>query len=134
MSTILLVGSSEAMLEGISQTLSAVGRTPHIATSLHDAQEIASGTRPLIAVVERSLAELHGPETLSLPLAPGGALVLFRSSTHEAIALSPALRRVVLADLTLPLERNRLMALVQHAAARARTTGRDADGREEMTL
>jgi hypothetical protein len=40
------------------------------------------------------------------------------------VTLSPTVQRVVLADLTLPLERNRLMALVQHVEDRAKTTGR----------
>jgi len=38
--------------------------------------------------------------------------------------LAPALQRALLADLALPLERNRLLALVQHVEERARATGR----------
>ena len=37
-----------------------------------------------------------------------------------------ALARLVLADLTLPLERNRLLALVHRVADRARVTGRES--------
>ena len=39
--------------------------------------------------------------------------------------LPSALVRLVLADLTLPLERNRLLALVHRVADRARVTGRE---------
>jgi hypothetical protein len=40
------------------------------------------------------------------------------------VTLSPTVQRAVLADLTLPLERNRLVALVQHVGQRAQATGR----------
>ena len=43
---------------------------------------------------------------------------------HLFAPLLPALQRTVLADLTLPLERHRLGALVQSIAARAKTTGK----------
>jgi len=39
-------------------------------------------------------------------------------------SLPVALARQVLADLELPLERNRLIALAEHAVMRARTVGR----------
>jgi hypothetical protein len=49
--------------------------------------------------------------------------------------MSPTLQRAVLADLALPLERNRLIALVQHVGERAKTTGRgfDDSSRERPT-
>jgi hypothetical protein len=44
------------------------------------------------------------------------------------------LRRNVLADLTLPLERNRLSALVQHVCDRAVAAGRGrTSGERELT-
>ena len=60
------------------------------------------------------LAASASADTLSIPLAPGGALLLYRSVGSALVTLSPTVQRAVLADLTLPLERNRLMALVQH--------------------
>ena len=43
-----------------------------------------------------------------------------------AAPLSGPVRRTVLAELRLPLERARLTALAAHVAARAHLTGRDA--------
>ena len=49
-----------------------------------------------------------------------------RSASRSSAALPSALVRLVLADLTLPLERNRLLALVHRVADRARVTGRES--------
>jgi DNA-binding NtrC family response regulator len=124
MATILLVGTRPAALEGISQTLSALGHGTRVAGSVHDARELAVVARPLVMLIERELAEEAGAGMLRVPLAPGGALLVFRTGVLLGSALSPALQRVVLADLSLPLERNRLVALVQHVEDRARVTGR----------
>jgi len=121
---ILLVGTNAPALEGLIQTLSAAGIRSRLARGLGGARDIAAVERPLILVVERSLAVASVSETLWVPLAPGGALVLFRSGEARSGALSPSLQRVVLADLSLPLERNRLLALVQHVETRARSAGR----------
>ena len=75
-------------------------------------------------VVDRGFIDNTGTEVLAVPLAPGGTLVLYRTPGSAAGALSPPFQRAVLADLTLPLERNRLVALVQHVEERARLTGR----------
>src|SRR5689334_12590468 len=121
---ILLVGTSAPALEGLSQTLSAVGYRSRVCSSFHDARELALVSRPLIVVVERSLAATSGSETFRIPLAPGGAIVFFRTSGASGGMLAPSLHRAVLADLSLPLERNRLVALIQHVEARARAAGR----------
>jgi hypothetical protein len=123
MSTILLLGVDAPLLEGLAQTLAAVGHLPRIARSASEAVEMASGDPPLLAVVERELALAH-PDLLRLPLAPGGAYVFYRVSPDPVSPLPPTMQRVVLADLALPLERNRLVALVQHVAERAAATGR----------
>jgi len=121
---ILLVGTEVPLLEGLSQSFAALGFNPMVAQSLHEARELAARQEPLIALVSRALAESSGAETLSIPLCPGGALVLYRLGGAELVTLSPALQRVVMADLSLPLERKRLMALVQHVGERARAAGR----------
>ena len=54
--------------------------------------------------------------------------MLYRSVGSALVTLSPTVQRVVLADLTLPLERNRLMALVQHVGERAKAAGRGRQG------
>ena len=125
MPQIVLVGSELPLLEGLSQSFAALGFAPTVATSLHDAREIAAAHPPLVAVVSRRLAAESSAETLSIPVSAGGALVLYSTGRVDPVALPPAMQRSVLADLTLPLERNRLMALVQHVGDRARATGRD---------
>jgi DNA-binding NtrC family response regulator len=123
MTTILLIGSDVALLEGLSQSLAAGGYVTHLSSTIAEATELASVQPPLVAVVERALAS-RDMAVLRLPLAQGGALVLYRPSVEDPGALSPALQRAVLADLTLPLERHRLVALIQRVEERARATGR----------
>ncbi len=124
MTQILLVGTELPLLEGLAQSFAALSFTPLVAQSLHEARELAAQHPPLIAVVSRVLAAPASAETLSIPLAPGGALVLYRVVGSPLVTLSPTVQRAVLADLTLPLERNRLVALVQHVGLRAQATGR----------
>jgi DNA-binding NtrC family response regulator len=125
MATILLAGEDAALLEGLVQSLVALGHSPSVALSLAEARDTAvrSGA-PLMLVIDRGFVDGTGTEVLSVPLAPGGTLVLYRPPGSSAGTLSPPLQRAVLADLTLPLERNRLVALVQHVEERARATGR----------
>ncbi|HEY9225772.1 MAG TPA: hypothetical protein VIP11_03945 [Gemmatimonadaceae bacterium] len=124
MTQILLVGTELPLLEGLAQSLGALGFTPVVAPSLHEARELASQHAPLVAIVSRKLAAESSGETLAIRLSPGGALVLYRSSSVALETLPISMQRSVLADLTLPLERNRLLALVQHVNERARATGR----------
>jgi len=124
MPQILLVGSELPLLEGLSQSLAALGFSPHVAQSLHEAREVAAAHAPLVAVVSRRLASESSAEALGIPVAAGGALVLYSTGKTESSTLPPAVQRSVLADLSLPLERNRLMALVQRVGDRARATGR----------
>jgi ActR/RegA family two-component response regulator len=125
MTHILLVGTDLPVLEGLAQSFGALGFTPVVAHSLAEGRDMAAQVPPLISVVSRELAATSSSETLSIPLAPGGALVLYRTVGSTLVTLSPTVQRAVLADLTLPLERNRLMALVHHVGDRARVTGRD---------
>jgi DNA-binding NtrC family response regulator len=122
--TVLLVGTDIPLLEGLSQTLSAMGFVPAHAATLADAIEHASGNPPTMLVVDRDLAT-GGMELLRIPLARGGALVLYRTEGQPAAVLPAATQRAVLADLRLPLERARLVALLQYITERTRTTGRD---------
>jgi len=127
MTQILLVGTELPLLEGLAQSFAAQGFAPVVAQSLHDAREAAAHDPPLIVVVSRALAATASAETLSIPLAPGGAFVLYRSVTTALVTLPASVQRAVLADLSLPLERNRLMALVHHVDERVRVTGRGVD-------
>jgi DNA-binding NtrC family response regulator len=121
---VLLVGGDGALLEGLAQSFAALGYAPQVTETLHEAREAASADPPLLAVVERALAVEASADALAIPLAPGGALVLFHGTVDERPSISPTLQRSVLADLTLPLERNRLIALAQHVSERVRATGR----------
>jgi len=124
MTQILLVGRETALLEGLAQSFGAMGLSTTVTPTLNEARETAAQQAPLIAIVSRSLAAEATGETLNIPLAPGGALVLYRAGAGGGAALSPTMQRTVLADLALPLERNRLVAIVQHVGERAKTTGR----------
>lgn len=126
MTQILLVGTELPLLEGLAQSLAALGLAPAVAQSLHEARELASHHPPLIAIVSRAMAAEATGDALNIPLAPGGALVLYRAFGGGGGALSPTIQRTVLAELSLPLERNRLVALVQRVGERASTTGRGA--------
>ena len=122
--TILLVGSDAALLEGLTQSLAALGYSPRVASSVQEASDIASVDAPLIVVAASLVAAEAGADLLRIPLAPGGAIVLFHSASQNSIMLAPTMQRAVLADLALPLERHRLVALVQHVVERSQTTGR----------
>jgi DNA-binding NtrC family response regulator len=124
MTKILLVGQDEGLLEGLVQTLAAAGHSVFVALSLADARDLALRELPLMAVIDRRFAAASPSEVLTLSLAAGGALVLFRGAGTMSLALAPALQRAVLADLSLPLERNRLLALAQSLEGRARAAGR----------
>ena len=124
MTHILLVGSELPLLEGLAQSLASLGFEPSVAQTISEGREIAVHHPPLVAVVSRALASNAAAETLGIPLTPGGALLLYRAVGSPLVTFSPSLQRAVMADLALPLERNRLMALVQHVAQRALATGR----------
>jgi hypothetical protein len=134
MTQILLIGTELPLLEGLSQTFAALGYSPAVVTSLAEAREIALQNPPLVAVVSRALASASAADTLSIPVAPGGALVLYRAVGGPLVTFSANVQRAVMADLTLPLERNRLIALVQHVGQRAIVTGRVAPDAPEREL
>ena len=55
MTQILLVGSDGPLLEGLAQSLAAMGHTPRVATSIAEAQEAAAAAPPLILLASRFL-------------------------------------------------------------------------------
>lgn len=124
---VILVGTDAALLEGLAQSLAASGLTPHVVGTLYEACEVAADAAPIMVVIERHLAARSGGDALSIQLAPGGSLVLYAGADANDAAPTPAiLQRSVLAELTLPLERNRLVALAAHVLERALTTGRSS--------
>lgn len=124
MTHVMLVGGDAALLEGLAQSLAAQGHVPRVARTLAEARELSRVTPPLVLVVDRALASDAGADLLAAPLASGGARLLYRTASAPLAPLLPALQRAVLADLTLPLERHRLAALVQSVGERARLSGR----------
>ena len=123
--TVILVGSDAALMEGLAQSFAAEGMTPHVVGTLLDAYEAALESRPTIVVIDRALAVASARDAMSIRLEPGGSLVLYRVADDRAEPALPAiLHRVVLAELTLPLERKRLVALAAHVRGRSATTGR----------
>jgi DNA-binding NtrC family response regulator len=126
MATILLVGGDGALLEGLAQSLVNAGHRVQHAPTAALGVELALADRPLVVVVDRRSAE-SDPDALRIPFASGGAVLLCHADGASPSALPSALHRLVLADLTLPLERNRLLALVHRVADRARVTGRQSD-------
>jgi len=125
MAEILLIGTDESLLEGLAQSLAAMGHRARIVSGVAEGAEFAALEPPLVAVVERSIA-MTEPNVVRLGLARGGAILLYQTPpdhTTPCSALAPALQRAVLAELSLPLERNRLIALVQRIEARAQATG-----------
>lgn len=129
MAIVFLIGSEDALLEGLAQTLAAAGHVPRVLHAVADAHARARDEVPLVAVVERAVAASDAA-ALRLPLAVGGATFLYHSGTESAPggALSLAVQRLVMAELALPLERHRLLALIQRVEERARVTGRGARG------
>lgn len=122
---VILVGSDAALLEGLAQAFASGGKSPTVVGTLLEACEAAVDAPPLMVVVDRTIALASADEALSVPLAPGGSLVLYRGGREMEIAATPAiLQRTVMAELTLPLERKRLMALAHYVEHRARETGR----------
>ena len=134
MAPIVLIGSDASLLEGIAQTLGTAGLRSRIASSPAEAAQRRGEEPPLVLIVERALVVRDREaraELLRLPLAPGGAVLLYRPGggpgdvEDDAEAALPApLRRTTLAELTLPLERHRLVALVHSIESRAERTGR----------
>lgn len=123
MATILLIGSDEALLEGLAQSLTALGHRAIMPHDVSEAVDVASSQPPLLAVVAQTTL-VEDPRALRIPVLPGGAIVLYRTPGAPPTTVADA-RRNVLAELVLPLERNRLLALVHHLEERVRVTGRE---------
>ena len=132
MSGTLLIGSDHALLEGLAQTLAAAGYRVTLADSLHDASALTAGDPPLVIVLDRAAA-FSRRATSGSRVRPRARWIGRALPRHRrcALPLPPSLQRLTLADLTLPLERQRLVALVQSVTARARSRGRGDVGPEE---
>jgi hypothetical protein len=125
MTALLLVGTDCALIEGIAQILTAANHQLFFAPSLADALDGVCEVRPLVVLVERSaIDEIR--MTLRVPLAPGGAFVVFHGDDATTSPLPHRVQRATLAELELPLERQRLTALIRYVESRAQTVGWDS--------
>jgi hypothetical protein len=120
---VILVGADIALLEGLAQTLIGLTHDVSFAATVADASAVANENVPALAVVSCQALEDAGA-AVTLPLSPGGALIVYGLSQGERPFLPAKLQRATLAHLVLPLERHRLVALVQSFERRSRTTGR----------
>ena len=135
MAKVILVGADVALLEGLAQTLLGFGHDVLFAATVGEVAGALNEHQPALAVVSAEALENEGLGT-TLPITQGGALIVYRKSQDEKPFLPPKLQRSTLAHLVLPLERHRLLALVQSFEARSRTTGRALidDANEDFLL
>ena len=128
MAKVILVGTDVALLEGLAQTLIGSGHEVSFAATVAETAGTLSDNLPALAVVSCEALEEAGMG-MTLPLSPGGAIIAYGKSHSDQPFLPTKLQRATLAHLVLPLERHRLLALVQSFDQRSRTTGRST--REE---
>jgi DNA-binding NtrC family response regulator len=124
--SILIAGPDVALLEGLSQTLVGAGHNVASGRDVSDALEHLQGTKPLVAVVDRDELVQNGMG-FRVALSHGGALIAYHRDEAELDRLPFEIKRATLAELRLPLERQRLLALIRSVESRARAAGRDED-------
>lgn len=124
MASILVVGPDVALLEGVSQTLVGAGHQVVSAKDIHQALDSLRGARPLVAVIDCD-SLVNGGTGLRASLAQGGALIAYHRDETDEGRLPFEVKRATLAELRLPLERQRLLALIRSVETRARAAGRE---------
>jgi DNA-binding NtrC family response regulator len=132
-SSILVVGPDAALLEGVAQTLIGAGHQVVLARDIPEALETLRGSQPLLALVECGELQTRGA-MLQAIVAHGGAVLAFHCDDDDS-RLPYTIKRTTLAELKLPLERQRMLALVKYVQDRARAAGRDSiagDGSEQQ--
>ena len=123
MAKVILVGADIALLEGLAQTLLGLEHDVLFAATVEEIAGLANCNVPALTVVSSAALEDAGFGA-NLPLSLGSALIVYGASHDERPFLPPRLQRATLAQLVLPLERHRLVALIQSFESRSRTTGR----------
>lgn len=132
MAMLLIVGTDAALIEGTSQTLTAAGHQLFFSPTLGEALDSVGDLRPIVVLVERSaIDEIR--MTLRVPLAEGGAFLVFHGEDAAAVPMPPRVQRATLAELELPLESKRLLALVRYVETRAQIVGRESASDWEST-
>ncbi len=123
MARVVLVGADVALLEGLAQTLLGFAHEVSFATTVGEVAGTYVADLPAIAVVSAE-SLLSAGIGATIPLTSGGALIVYGTSHADRPMLPTRLQRATLAYLVLPLERHRLIALVQSFENRAKATGR----------
>ena len=132
MALLLIVGTDTALIEGTSQTLTAAGHQLLFSPTLLEALDSVGDARPIVVLVERSaIDEIR--MTLRVPLAEGGAFLVFHGEDSPPMSMPPRVQRATLAELELPLESKRLLALVRYVETRAQIVGRESASDWEST-
>ena len=131
MAKVILVGSDAALLEGLAQTLLGFGHEVSFAANIGEVASTQGMDPPAIGVVSAE-ALFNAGLGATLPLASGGALIVYGTSHSDRPVLPTKLQRSTLAYLVLPLERHRLIALVQSFDTRSKATGRSLPQGEEL--
>jgi DNA-binding NtrC family response regulator len=129
--SILVVGPDAALLEGVAQTLVGAGHQVVISRDIPEALETLRGSHPLLALVDCEELQTRGA-MLQAVVAHGGAVLAFHCDDDDS-RLPYRLNRTTLAELKLPLERQRLLALVKYVQDRARAAGRDSAQDDESS-
>ena len=124
MASVVAIGPDTALLEGIAQTLVGAGHQVVVARDIPDAIEQLHNQEPLVALVDCGEL-LNGGGQLKAALANGGALVTYHCEGSDAPRPPFTFQRSTLADLSLPLERQRLLALIKYVETRVHITGRE---------
>lgn len=133
MANVLVVGTDEALVDEIGRMLSGAGHGIRLASALADDRRDGDGAggtgRVLVVLADRRLPAEEIVRRAG-EAGPGSALLLYRPE-EDALPLSATLQRLAMADLTLPLEQHRLLALIQRIEERARATGRQGHSPEQ---
>lgn len=125
MTLLLIVGTDAALIEGTSQTLTAAGHQLLFSPTLLESLESVGDVRPIVVLVERSaIDEIR--MTMRVPLAEGGAFLVFHGEDAPRAPMPPRVQRATLAELELPLESKRLLALIRYVETRAQIVGRES--------
>lgn len=124
MASILVVGPDASLIEGIAQTLVGAGHQVVISRDIPEALDALRGSHPFLALVDCEELQSRGA-MLQAIVAHGGAVLAFHCDEDDS-RLPYSIKRNTLAELKLPLERQRLLALVKYLENRARAAGRDS--------
>ena len=75
MTTSLVIGSDEGVLEGIAQALAAAGHRAHVVRSMAEAAAVLTEIHPLVTLVDRGCAADRGFECPGVRRARGCAAI-----------------------------------------------------------